>query len=180
MAFPTDTLYGLAADPASASAVEKVLAIKGRAPGAALPLVAADLDQVRMAGRLSPLAERLAARFWPGPLAILIDAAETLAEGVRAPDGSVAVRVPAHAVARALARAAGTPLTATSANRSGAAPAADARAALAALGAEVDAIVDAGPARGGAPSTIVDARGAAPRLVREGAIAWTRVLESLR
>jgi L-threonylcarbamoyladenylate synthase len=90
------------------------------------------------------------------------------------------VRVPAHAAARALALAAGMPLTATSANRSGETPAADARAVVAALGDDVDAVVDAGPAPGGPPSTVVDARGDAPRLVRAGAIAWEAVLESLQ
>jgi L-threonylcarbamoyladenylate synthase len=181
VAIPTDTLYGLAVDPRDSCAVARLFELKGRTAGAAVPIVAADVTQVRdRAGRMTPVAEQLAARFWPGPLALLVDAHRDLVAGVRASDASVAVRVPAHAVPRAIARALGAPLTATSANRSGAPPAADAAAVLAAFGAELDAVVDAGPAPGGAPSTIVDARGDEPRLVRQGAIAWAAVLESLK
>jgi L-threonylcarbamoyladenylate synthase len=181
VAIPTDTLYGLAVDARDACAVARLFEIKGRAASAAVPVVAGDLAQARaQAGRITALAERLASRFWPGPLALVVDAHRDLATGVRARDGSVAVRVPAHAAARALALAAGMPLTATSANRSGETPAADARAVVAALGDDVDAVVDAGPAPGGPPSTVVDARGDAPRLVRAGAIAWEAVLESLQ
>jgi L-threonylcarbamoyladenylate synthase len=181
VAVPTDTLYGLAVDPRDSCAVARLFEIKGRPAAAAVPLVAADIDQVRdRAGRLTALAERLAGRFWPGPLTIVLDAHRDLVAGVRAADSSVAVRVPSHAVPRAIARALGAPLTATSANRSGLPATADAASVLRALGADLDAVVDAGPARGGAASTIVDARGEAPRLVREGAIAWAAVLESLK
>ena len=181
VAIPTDTLYGLAVDPRDSCAVARLFELKGREAAAAVPLVAADLDQVRdRAGRMTAVAERLAARFWPGPLAVLLEAHRDLVAGVRASDRSVAVRVPAHAVPRALARAIGGPLTATSANRSGSPPAADAPAVLRAFGGDLDAVVDAGPAPGGAPSTIVDARGDVARLVREGAIAWAAVLESLK
>jgi L-threonylcarbamoyladenylate synthase len=181
VAIPTDTLYGLAVDPRDSCAVARLFELKGREAAAAVPLVAADVDQVRdRAGRVTAVGERLAARFWPGPLAIIVDAHRDLVAGVRAPDRSVAVRVPAHAVPRALARAVGAPLTATSANRSGSPPAADAAAVVRAFGADLDAVVDAGPAPGGAPSTIVDARGDVARLVREGAIAWAAVLESLK
>jgi L-threonylcarbamoyladenylate synthase len=181
VAIPTDTLYGLAVDPRDSCAVARLFELKGRAASAPVPLVAAGLEQVRArAGRVTAMGEQLAARFWPGPLALLLDADRHLAAGVRAADRSVAVRVPAHVVARALARAVDVPLTATSANRSGSAPAADAPTVLRVFGEDVDAVVDAGPAPGGAPSTIVDVRGDAPRLVREGAIAWGAVLESLK
>jgi tRNA threonylcarbamoyl adenosine modification protein (Sua5/YciO/YrdC/YwlC family) len=181
VAIPTDTLYGLAVDPRDSCAVARLFELKGRGAAAAVPLVAADVIQVRdRAGRMTAAGERLAARFWPGPLALVVDAHRDLVAGVRAVDASVAVRVPAHAVPRAIARALGAPLTATSANRSGATPAADAAAVRQAFGSDLDAIVDAGPAPGGAPSTIVDARRDEPRLVREGAIAWAAVLESLQ
>jgi L-threonylcarbamoyladenylate synthase len=181
VAIPTDTLYGLAVDPRDSCAIARLFELKGRAASSALPLVAADLEQVRLkAGRLTAMAERLAARFWPGPLALVIDADRRIAAGVRAADGSVAVRVPAHDVTRALAHAMDAPLTATSANLTGGAPPSEARAVLQAFGDDLDAVVDAGPVPGGAPSTIVDARGDVPRLVREGAIAWAAVLESLK
>ena len=95
-------------------------------------------------------------------------------------DGGVAVRVPAHRVARALADAAGHPVTATSANASGAPPASSSEEVLAGLGATIDLVLDAGPTPGGPASTIVDVTGDDVRLVRSGAVPWERVIELLR
>ena len=180
VAYPTDTLYGLAADPRRGDAVAAVFRIKGRSAGQALPMIAADAAQAALVVRLPGLGVRLAARFWPGPLTLVAAAAAALADGVAAADGTVAVRVPDHEVARALARGFGFPIVATSANRSGEPPPARASDVRAALGAAVAVLVDAGDAPGGAPSTIVDVTRDAPRLVRAGAIAWERVLESLK
>jgi L-threonylcarbamoyladenylate synthase len=173
VALPTDTLYGLAADPFRADAVARVFAVKGRAEDRALPLIAADVDQI--VERLSPLsqiAEQLAAKFWPGPLTLLVPAPATLARDVTGGTGRVAVRVPAHDIARAICRAADRPITATSANRSGEPATADPAEVERALGDDIDLLIDAGPTRGGAPSTIVDVTGATPRLVRAGAVSW--------
>ncbi len=180
VAVPTDTFYGLAADPWSAAAVETVFDLKGRAATAALPIVGASLEQIdRACGPLTGTTRRLAELFWPGPLSLIVEAPPGLAAAVHGGTGTVAVRVPAHAVTRALAAAAARPLTATSANRSGEAPATE-RAGLGDLAADPRVfVVDAGTTAGGEPSTIVDARGA-PRRVRAGTIAWERVLESLR
>lgn len=180
VAFPTDTLYGLAVDPMSPSAVRHLFDLKGRSARAALPLVAASSQQVEaLCGRFGRVAARLAARFWPGPLSLVLDAPATLAVEVHGGHRSVAIRVPAHRVAQALAAAWGAPLTATSANRSGEPPVSSA----AALGPLIDDprvfVLDGGETPGGAPSTLVDARGPRPALVRDGAIAWSRVLESL-
>lgn len=173
VALPTDTLYGLAADPFRADAVTRLMAVKGRAAASALPLIAADADQIAARfGRLSPAGERLASKFWPGPLTLLIPAPETLAHGVAAGTGRVGVRVPAHDVARAICRAADRPVTATSANRSGQPATADPAEVERTLGEDVDLLIDAGPTPGGAPSTIVDVTGGAPRLVRAGAVSW--------
>jgi tRNA threonylcarbamoyl adenosine modification protein (Sua5/YciO/YrdC/YwlC family) len=181
VALPTDTFYGLAVDPRSLEAVAALFALKGRAATEALPLIASSRAQVEAAcGPLSEGTRRLSDAFWPGPLALVVDVPSGLAPAVHAGTGTVAVRVPAHAVARALAEAFGDLVTATSANRSGEPPASTA-ASLGALAADARLLViDGGPAPGGAASTIVDARGAAPRLVRAGAIAWDRVLESWR
>ncbi len=180
VALPTDTLYGLAVDPRSPSAARRLFALKGRAANAAAPLVAADAAQVDLAvGAWTPLARQLAARFWPGPLSLVLDAAPTLDSSVLGGGTTVAIRVPAHPVARGLAAAFGHPITATSANRSGATPAADAAAVVAALGDGVGLVLDAGPTVAGPPSTLVDARGRRPQLLREGAIGWGRVLESV-
>jgi L-threonylcarbamoyladenylate synthase len=178
VAYPTDTLYGLAVDPRNAVAVHRLFALKGRAPDMAVPVIAADLEQVEaQTGRLTGLDRRLAERFWPGPLSLVIDAWPSLAPGVMSADGTVAVRVPAHAIARAIARLAGHPITATSANRTGAPPPATAGEVLAGLGDAVAMVVDGGPTPGGAPSTIVRVREGRVALVREGAIPWARVLE---
>ena len=176
VALPTDTLYGLAADPFDAAAVGRVFAAKGRGAGRALPLVAADRAQVEaLLGALSPTAARLADGFWPGPLTLLVPAPDRLVAEVTAGTRRVGVRVPAHAVARALCRACRTVVTATSANLSGQPALADPDAVAAALGARIDVLIDAGPCPGGAPSTIVDVSETPPRLVREGAIAWQEV-----
>ena len=180
VAFPTDTLYGLAVDPRRPDAARRLFALKRRPAGQAAPLIAADAGQIeRVARKVNRLARRLAERWWPGPVSIVLDASPALDPLLLTEAGTVAVRVPAHPLARRLAADFQHPITATSANRSGSPPAADAAAVAAGLGSGLDVLVDGGPARGGAPSTIVDARGDAPALVREGAVGWERVLQSL-
>jgi L-threonylcarbamoyladenylate synthase len=177
VALPTDTLYGLAADPFSPDAVARVFRVKGRAAERALPLIAADAQQVSAhLGPLSATAARLAERFWPGPLTLLVAAPRALAHDVTGGTGRVGVRVPADDVARAICRAAGRPLTATSANVSGEPATADPDHVERTLGDRIDLLIDAGPTRGGAASTIVDATAAAPALVRAGAIPWAEIL----
>jgi len=181
VAFPTDTLYGLAVDPRRADAVARVYALKGRTPDRALPLIAADVAQiVTTLGPLSEAERRLADGCWPGPLTLVIDVGAALAPGVASDDGTIAVRVPAHGVARALAAAVGHPVTATSANRSGRDAPATPDEVAAALGASVALLLDAGPTAGGPPSTIVRVDASGPRLLRGGAIPFLRVLELLQ
>jgi len=178
VAYPTDTLYGLAVDPRNARAVQRLFAVKQRPGAQPIPLIAADRAQVeREVGPLNPLARRLAAAFWPGPLTLVIAAFPAILPGVHDAAGHVAVRVPDHAVARLLAACAGCAITCTSANVSGEPPPDTPARVLAGLGAGIDALVDAGPTPGGPPSTIVDTTGAAPALVREGVVSWARVLE---
>ena len=179
VAFPTDTLYGLAVDPRRPDAGGRLFAAKHRPAHAAAPLVAANAAQVDGVARWTPLGRRLADVFWPGALALVLEAAPVLDRRLLGGGTTVAIRVPAHPVARALAAGFGFPVTATSANRSGHAPACDAGTVMATLGDDVSVILDAGPAAGGPPSTIVDARGDDPVLLREGAVPWDRVLQSL-
>lgn len=180
VAFPTDTLYGLAVDPRDDRAVDRLFAVKGRAFDQRVPLVASDEAQAAaQAGALTPLARRLAAEFWPGPLTLIVTANAALCARVHASTGRIAVRVPGHATARALARMAGHPITATSANISGDAAPTGAAPIIATLGDRIDMLLDAGPTVGGLPSTIVDATGSAPVLIRPGVVAWERVLEFL-
>jgi L-threonylcarbamoyladenylate synthase len=178
VAFPTETFYGLAVDPRSCDAVHKVFALKHRRADQPLPLIAADLRQIAdHVGIMTPLAERLAARWWPGPLTLVLAASSALCVDVHLSTGKVAVRVPGDLVARTLAELAGHAITSTSANLSGEAPAATPDEVAARIGDRIDVLIDAGPTPGGLPSTIVDATGAAPVLIRAGAIAWERVLE---
>jgi L-threonylcarbamoyladenylate synthase len=176
VAVPTETLYGLAVDPFRAESVERVLAVKGRVAGRALPLIASDADQVtERFGALPALGRELASRFWPGPLTLLIAAPPSLAAGVVGGTGKVGVRIPAHAVARALCRACGLPLTATSANVSGEPPSGDPDEVERCFGDRIDVLVDSGKTAGGLPSTIVDVTGPSPLLVRAGAIQWDEI-----
>lgn len=177
--FPTETFYGLAADPRSVAAVHAVFDLKGRRPDVALPLIEASRAAVESwSAPFSALTGRLAETYWPGPLSLIVEVAVPFAAGVAGPDGAVAVRVPAHPVALALARAFGGPLTATSANLSGLAPATR-HADLGSFARDPRVLViDGGETAGGLPSTIVDARKEPPRLVRDGAVPWSRVLES--
>ena len=176
VALPTETFYGLAADPFRAAAVARVFAVKGRPSERALLLIASDVEQVTShLGPLPPMGRRLAEKFWPGPLTLVVEAPARLAKEVTGGTGTVGVRVPAHDVARDLCRTCGRPLTATSANVSGEPPSPDPDEVERALGARIDLLLDAGRAPGGRPSTVVDVTGQTPRLVRAGAIAWDEV-----
>jgi len=177
VAIPTDTLYGLAADPFRRDAIARLFEVKGRPSDRAVPLIAADVEQVvTKLGALSPVARRLADDFWPGPLTLLVSAPDTLAPEVTAGTGRIGVRVPAHATARALCRACATPLTATSANLSDRQPTSDADEVARTLGPRIDLLLDGGKTAGGPPSTIVDTTGDTVRLVRPGAVDWELVL----
>jgi L-threonylcarbamoyladenylate synthase len=177
VAFPTDTFYGLAVDPRSALAVKRIFELKRRAADQPLPLIASSVDQiVDHVGTMTPLASRLALHGWPGPLTLIIPASPALCEGVHLSTGKVAVRVPADSVARALASSAGHAITSTSANISGNPPASTPAEVIASIHG-IDVLIDSGPTAAGLPSTIVDATGGAPILIRAGAVPWERVLE---
>ena len=158
---PTETVYGLAADSQYPDAELNVYRAKGRPENKPLPLLAADAAQAEAFGAaFTEGARRLASRFWPGPLTMVLEARGTW-EGFRVPD---------HAVALAVLRAIGRCLRVTSANRSGEPPACSAAEARVALGAHVVLILDAGPCRIGTPSTVVQFRGEELVVLREGAI----------
>jgi L-threonylcarbamoyladenylate synthase len=177
VAIPTDTLYGLAADPWSAAAIARVFAVKGRDAAQALPLIAADLEQAtEWIGTLPSAGVRLARRYWPGPLSLVVRRPSNVPPELCGGLETLAVRVPAHEVARALCRACGRPLTATSANLSGQPPSSDPEVVAASVGSRIDLLLDAGPTPGGPPSTIVDVTGAELALVRPGAIPWEELI----
>jgi L-threonylcarbamoyladenylate synthase len=181
VAYPTDTFYGLAVDPRRDDAVARLYAAKGRSASMAIPLIAASLAQAQEAAILGDSERRLARAFWPGPLTIVMPPTEAIAARTLGDGATVALRVPFHAVARALAGRFGFCITATSANRSGEPPANEAEEVAGQFSGSdlVDLLLDGGPTPGGPPSTIVEMAGAAPRCVRAGAVAWDRVLRSL-
>ncbi len=180
VAYPTDTLYGLAVDPRQAAAVDALCRVKGRRQGDGVTLIAAHFRQVESClGPLSPLGRRLAERFWPGPLTLVFEPQATLVPAIHAADGSLAVRVQRSTDARLLAELHRHPITATSANRAGMTPAATGGEVSAQLGAEVALVLDYPGRLTGVPSTIVDARGVDPGLLRDGSVSWDCVLQSL-
>jgi L-threonylcarbamoyladenylate synthase len=180
VAYATDTLYGLAVDPRSPAAVDRLFEVKARQAGHAVPMIAASLAQAERAAQLDPTSVRLAEQFWPGPLTLILRARPGLCAGIAAADGTVALRVPDSAAARALAAGLDFCITSTSANLSGQPASASPDEVARAIGERIDLLFDTGRSPGGSPSTIVDGRGGVPRLVRDGAIAWDRVLHSLQ
>ena len=166
---PTETFYGLAADPSSREGVDRIFGLKGRPRGLPLPVLCADWSQVE---RLVTVPGRFRVRLsrtWPGPLTVVLPVREPVAA---APGGTLAVRIPGHDLLRALLYLVG-PLTGTSANRHGELPSTGALEAARSLAAPPDLVLDGGATAGGSPSTLVDLSGGAPRVLRPGPAPWT-------
>jgi L-threonylcarbamoyladenylate synthase len=171
VAFPTETFYGLGADALDARAVDGVFRAKGRPADKPLLVL---VDSVAMAeavaAEIPPRARRLMDRHWPGPLTLILVARPTLPPALTASTGTIGLRIPGHAVAAALVRAAGRPVTAPSANPHGEPSPRTAEDVLAGLGDRVDLVLDGGPTAGGPASTLLDLTGPRPRLLRPGAV----------
>jgi L-threonylcarbamoyladenylate synthase len=178
VALPTETFYGLAVDPRDQLALDRLWERKGRDKDKAFPLISSSRSAVEDIAELGREARLLGEHFWPGPLTLVLRARAGWA--AMSADGSVAVRVSSVRLARRLSEALGAPITATSANRSGSRPARTASEVEEQLGAAVDLVLDGGSAPGGLPSTIVDVREGAPRLVREGVVPYEEILAVLR
>ena len=179
VAYPTDTLYGLAVDPRSDAAVQRLYEVKGRGLTTAIPLIAASLAQARQVAHFGRDELRLIKPFWPGPLSIVLPATAAVSPRLLAGGRTIVVRVPNHPVAVALAEAFGSPITSTSENPTGQPASDDPDVVEHTLGDRIDCLLDAGLAPGGLPSTIVEIRNGAPAMVRAGAIPWDRVLRSI-
>jgi len=174
VAYPTETFYGLGVDARSLAACGRLFELKGRPTEKALPCIVSGLGQLEDVARsLGSAVEALAREFWPGPLTLVIEAKPGVAAA--SPEGGLAVRASGLRLPRDLAEGLGAPITATSANRSGAPPATTAEEVLSELGSELDLVLDGGPCPGGLPSTVVDVREARPRLIREGRVSFTEV-----
>lgn len=172
VAFPTETVYGLGANALDPGAVARIFAAKRRPPDNPLIVhVASTEDLEGLVGAVTPLARALARRWWPGPLTLVLEAAPPIPAVTTGGHPTVAIRVPAHPVALALIEAAGVPLAAPSANRSGRPSPTTAAHVLADLADDVDLVIDGGPCTVGVESTVVDARGDRPVVLREGSIS---------
>jgi tRNA threonylcarbamoyl adenosine modification protein (Sua5/YciO/YrdC/YwlC family) len=172
LGMPTDTFYGLAADPFNLRAVERVYEIKSRSRHKPLSLLIESEEQAEMLAR-DPLPDEfyeLARKFWPGPLTIIVQAASRLPLKVTANTGHIAIRVPSANIPLSVIRAAGVPITATSANLSGASECTTAAAVRDQLQERISIIVDGGPSPRDVSSTIVDLSEGGWRLLREGAV----------
>ncbi len=161
VAFPTETVYGLAADANNPKAIERLNRVKGRPPEKPYSLHVHSAAQVReYLDQVPPMAQRLMDKFWPGPLTIVLPART----------GTLGFRLPQHPVAQAFLQACGTPVVAPSANRSGFPPPTDSKEVLEALGDACECLLDAGPTPLGRESTVVSVVDGRLHILREGAI----------
>jgi L-threonylcarbamoyladenylate synthase len=171
LAFPTDTVYGVGADPWIVPAVEQLYAAKGRGYDKPIPLLVAGPDHLwRVVPGLPPLAQALSTAFWPGALTLVVPCRPTLPARVTGGGATVALRMPDHPWTLKLLKAAGGALAVTSANQSGHPDPITAADVQRELGGRLPVIIDGGPCPGGVASTIVDVSGPTPRVLREGAI----------
>ncbi|MCS7221363.1 MAG: L-threonylcarbamoyladenylate synthase [Anaerolineae bacterium] len=171
VAFPTETVYGLGADALNEAAVARIFAAKGRPAYDPLIVHIADLEDLsRVVSEVPDMARRLAKRFWPGPLTLVLPRADLVPTLVTAGRDTVAVRCPSHPVALALIQASRTPIAAPSANRFGRTSPTTAQHVLDDLGGRVELILDAGPTPIGVESTVLDLTQAIPTILRPGGV----------
>jgi tRNA threonylcarbamoyl adenosine modification protein (Sua5/YciO/YrdC/YwlC family) len=180
VALPTDTFYGLAVDPINLRAVDRIYEVKSRARHKPLSLLISETAQAYgLAREIDTAFDRLAERFWPGPLTLVVKAGTRLPLRVTANTGNVALRVPENAIARAVV---GLPITATSANLRGMPECTDAASVSEQLGNQIPLIVDGGPTARSTPTTIVDLSGGGNSwmILREGAIPTHEIALALQ
>jgi L-threonylcarbamoyladenylate synthase len=170
--YPTDTVYGVGCRIDDEGAVRRIYQIKGRPATEPLPILLADPAQLETYVRgISAAARRLSGRFWPGALTLIFRRSERISPVVAGGGDTVAVRVSAHPIPRALVRTLGIPIVGTSANSHGMRAPLTAQLAIYDLGDRVDLVLDGGRTTLGRESTVVDVTGEAPRVVREGALS---------
>ncbi len=176
---PTDTVYGVAADAFTPSAVTSLLAAKNRGRTMPVPVLIGEASTLAgLVTDLPPTATALAQAFWPGGLTLVVEHAPSLAWDLGDAEGTVAVRLPDDDLTRDLLRRTG-PLAVSSANRSGRPAATTAQEAAAQLGEHAAVVLDGGPRSNSAASTIVDCTGAVPRVLRIGAIPVERLRDAV-
>ncbi|HEX6750321.1 MAG TPA: L-threonylcarbamoyladenylate synthase [Longimicrobium sp.] len=180
VAFPTETVYGLGAHALDPAAVARIYEAKGRPSYNPLIVHVAGVDAARrLAGDWPAAADRLAERFWPGPLTLVLPRSAEIPDAVSAGLDTVGIRIPAHPVAHALLEAAGIPVAAPSANRSMGVSPTTAEHVRRSLGERVDVIVDGGPSPVGIESTVLSLAGEVPTILRPGSVSADALREVL-
>lgn len=182
LGMPTDTFYGLAADPVNLRAVERIYEIKNRSRHKPLSLLVESVDQATELARNPPnVFQQLAEKYWPGPLTIIVKASSRLPLKVTANTGNVALRVPDAPIPKAIIREIGFPITATSANLLGLAECTTAECVREQMGDRISIIVNGGRTQRDTPTTIVDLSGNAMQwqIIREGAIPGEEISQIL-
>jgi tRNA threonylcarbamoyl adenosine modification protein (Sua5/YciO/YrdC/YwlC family) len=175
---PTDTVYGLAADPFVPAAADRIFEAKRRPRDVNLPVLVSDLEQaLAMTTAVPDCALVLMERFWPGALTVVLPARPELGVDLGDDEATIGLRCPNHAVPLALCRVVG-PLATTSANVHGQESLTTAAEVAAAFGKAVPVVLDAGTCAG-SPSTVVDCTGVTPKLLREGRVAWRDIAAAL-
>jgi L-threonylcarbamoyladenylate synthase len=178
LAFPTDTVYGLAARVSDPTGIDRLYAVKGRDSAKAIPVLLSSPDDLPQAtAEMSITARRLAQRFWPGPLTLVVPRHPDLPENLSNLP-TIGVRMPDHPVALALMRRSG-PLAVTSANRSGGENTCTAQEVQAQLDGLIELILDGGQTPGGMPSTVVDCTGQQLVILRQGPITAADLQQAL-
>ena len=178
--YPTETLYGLGTNALDHKAVEQVYNLKGRDPAVPIPVIVADRAMlVSLTNDLSPLAERLIAVFWPGPLTLVLPSRPETPVRLRNNTGGIGVRISSQPIATALVQRLGKPLTATSANPSGQPAARTVAEAESYFAGKVNVFVDGGPLSAQVGSTVVEVIGDRLKMIRDGEIDRTTIEQRL-
>ena len=180
VSYPTDTVYGLGACMTDTKAVDRIFQVKGRPKGMALPVLLADVTQIKdIVISVPPIAQRLADEFFPGALTIILPKSDYMPDIITGGGRTVAFRIPDHPVPLALIRGLGKPIVGTSANLSGQPSALTAMEVQAQIGDKIDMVIDGGKCPGGIESTVIDLSGERPVIRRQGAISVERLRKIL-
>jgi len=177
--YPTDTVYGLGCYPFNAKAVERIFRTKGERKEKPLPILGSDMECVQKIAYLNENARKIAERFWPGPLTLVVPKKQALPDIVTCGLGSVGVRIPNHKIALLLISLCGGLLVGTSANKTGEKPPKTAHEAAEQLGEHVDIVLDAGPTPLRRESSVLDLTSKKPKMLREGPIKLEEILSAL-
>ena len=181
LAVPTETVYGVAANAEDAAAVRRIFELRNRDFGKPVSILVTGMDMAeRYCRNIPPAARRLAARYWPGPLTMVLEDGEAVPSVVTAGTGTLGVRCPDHPLTLALIEKAGVPLAAPSANPAGEEPARTAQEVLDYFDGKIEGVADGGPCQLGVASTVLDLTKTEPKVLREGGIPGRELLAFLR